>query len=553
MTNKVGLDDLVAAGATRDAIEALPRSVSFVPPGPNMTVVRQFEALLDELDSASEPAIVSRVLSRASELLIGGDTITIATAKEIALSKIDGVKCLIRPRAIVDAVFNSLRADSAPDDALATLLVPPDPWPDTVDGAVLLDDILDAITRYVVLPPGTAVLISAWVVFAHAIDAASIAPMLAITSPTKRCGKTTLLSVLAAMVPKALQASNMSAASVFRIVEKYRPTLLIDEADTFFNDNQELRGIINSGHTRKGACVVRVEGEDREPRTFSTWCAKAIAKIGDFPATIEDRSIVVSLRRRAKGERVAKVRLDRLDTMLEPIARRAARWARDNAAILSAYEPEMPAGLHDRAEDNLRILFAIAEQAGGDWPDRMRGAALELYTNTPDAAEHGGIQLLDDLRAIFVEEGEPDRLSTAVLTEKLVALENRPWSTWNRGKQISPYQISKLTRPFNVAPQQFKVGDIKMRGYLLEHLQDAFSRYLEPSPGVGGLKSGTPVPTNSDAPLRDTKSGTWPIAVPPEVPDLNGHKHLENNAGTGVPDLRPVAGPSATLRKRTVL
>src|SRR5262249_40888741 len=156
-------------------------------------------------------------------------------------------------------------------------------------------------------------------------------------------------------------------------------------------------------------------------------------------------------------------------------ARRAARWARDNMAILSVYEPEMPAGLHDRAEDNLRILFAIAEQAGGDWPERLRGASLELYANIPDAAEHGGIQLLDDVRAIFAEEGEPAGLATAVLIEKIVALENRPWGTWNKGKPISPYQISKLLRPFNVAPKQFKVGETKTRGYLLEHLQDAFS------------------------------------------------------------------------------
>jgi len=540
MMDKVGLDDLVAAGASRDDIEALPRSSSFVPPGPNTTIVRQFEALLSELHPGAEPTAVSRVLSRAADLLVGGDAITIATAKEIALSKIDGLKSLNRPRALVDAVFSTLRGDVRADDELAAMLVAPNPWPNIVSGAALLDEIHDAITRYVVLPTTTAALASVWVVFAHAIDAAGIAPILAITSPTKRCGKTTLLSVLAAMVPKALQVSNMSASSVFRIVDKYRPTLLIDEADTFLNDDTGLRGIINSGHTRRGAFVVRVEGEEREPKTFSTWCPKAIAKIGAFPSTIDDRSIIVSLRRRARGERVAKVRLDTLPDLLDPISRRASRWARDHMAILAAYEPQMPSGLNDRAEDNLRILFGIAELAGGDWPDRLREAALDLYANLPDAAEHGAIQLLYDMQAIFIEEGNPARLTTAMLAEKLVALEHRPWATWNKGRAISAHQIAKLLRDFGVRPQVMRVGNDTPRGYLLEHLQDAFDRYLDTETSLlGGSATATPQHTNGVADFSRTTNRNTICNVADSVAEKNGHNSAENNGRCVVAVPRP--------------
>ena len=538
MTNKTGLDDLVAGGATRDDIEALPRSTSFVPPGPNTTVVRQFEALLGELHPGAEPAAVSRLLSRAAELLIGGDAITVATAKEIALAKVGGSN-LIRPRALVDAVFSTLRGDVRADDEMAAMLVPTDPWPATVDGAALLDEIHDAITRHVVLPAPTAALASAWVVFAHAIEAAGIAPILAITSPTKRCGKTTLLSVLAAMVPKALQVSNMSASSVFRIVDKYNPTLLIDEADTFLNDNPELRGILNSGHTRRGAFVVRVEGEEREPKTFSTWCPKAIAKIGPFPSTLDDRSIIVSLRRRARGERVAKVRLDKLPDLLDPISRRASRWARDHMAVLAAYEPQMPSGLHDRAEDNLRILFAISELAGGDWPDRLRAAALNLYTNMPADADQGAIELLKDLRGVFLEEGA-DRLSTDVLTERLVALEHRPWATRNKGRAISAWQIAKLLRDFGVQPQVVRVGDKTPRGYLLEHLQDAFDRYLDAGASLlGGSQPATPQHVNNDVDFSSTPNRNTFRNVAESVAEKNGHNLAENNARCGVAGSRP--------------
>jgi hypothetical protein len=74
-------------------------------------------------------------------------------------------------------------------------------------------------------------------------------------------------------------------AAIFRVVEMTKPTLLMDEADTFFHDNDELRGILNAGH-RKGGCVLRCEGDDLEPRMFSTWAPAAIAAIGELPDTL---------------------------------------------------------------------------------------------------------------------------------------------------------------------------------------------------------------------------------------------------------------------------
>jgi hypothetical protein len=129
---------------------------------------------------------------------------------------------------------------------------------------------------YVMLPDTSAVAVALWCIHAHAFEASYISPRLAITSPEKRCGKTTLLRVMQALVPKPLSASNITAAALFRTVEAVRPSLLIDEADSFLDENEELRGIINSGHARDGQ-VIRLVGEDHEPRAFSTWCPTAIA------------------------------------------------------------------------------------------------------------------------------------------------------------------------------------------------------------------------------------------------------------------------------------
>ena len=205
-----------------------------------------------------------------------------------------------------------LRYRPQDDDARAAgralSLASPEPWPDPMDGAALIGAIVETINRYVALSPAAAIAGALWCVHAHAFEAFYISPRLAIVSPEKRCGKSTLLRVMQPMLPRALSAANITVAAMFRAVEAGRPTLLIDEADSFLKDNEELRGIINSGHARDGQ-VVRLVGDDHEPRVFSTWCPVAIAAIGGLPGTIEDRSVIIQMRRRRPDERVARFRV----------------------------------------------------------------------------------------------------------------------------------------------------------------------------------------------------------------------------------------------------
>ena len=176
-------------------------------------------------------------------------------------------------------------------DAQGAVLFPDiEPWAEPVDGGALLTDLVGTVKCYVIVPEHGARAIALWVVFTHCIDAVGIAPILAITSPEKRCGKSTVLALLKSLVLRRLPCSNISGSSLFRAVDAWAPTLLIDEADTFLRDNEELRGILNSGHTRELAFVIRTVGDDHEPRKFSTWGAKAIALIGGLKDTLADRS-----------------------------------------------------------------------------------------------------------------------------------------------------------------------------------------------------------------------------------------------------------------------
>jgi putative DNA primase/helicase len=169
--------------------------------------------------------------------------------------------------------------------------------------------VIAAIRRYVVMSDDSYVIAALWAMHTHCFDFFQVTPRLAITSPEKGCGKTTLLDVLRELTARPLPSANATVSAIFRIIEVARPTLLIDEADTFIKENDELRGILNSGH-RKGGAVLRTVDDNHEPRQFATFAPTAIAMIGRLPDTLADRSIDIRLRRRKHDERAESFRSD---------------------------------------------------------------------------------------------------------------------------------------------------------------------------------------------------------------------------------------------------
>ena len=364
-----------------------------------------------------------------------------------------------------------------PGAGRALSLPVPEPWPELVDGAEILNAAECAIADHVKLSREAAVAVALWCVHAHALDAAYFSPRLAITSPEKRCGKTTLLRLIEALTPKPLAAANITAAALFRTIELARPTFLIDEADTYLIDNEELRGIINSGHVRGGQ-VIRLVGDDHDPRVFSTFCPTAIAAIGAIPGTIDDRSISVLMSRKKKDEAVARFRADRSGGVHD-LNRKAARWVADNLDSLRELDPPVPAELHDRAADNWRPLLAIADLAGGDWPARARRAALKLSGADAGEGDTTSTLLLEDIRMLF-RERDVDRLKSEGVTTALSTMLDRPWPTFDRGRPISPAGIARLLKPYGITPGTIRIGEETARGYLRSAFEDAFSRYLPP-------------------------------------------------------------------------
>ena len=395
----------------------------------------------------------------------------------------------------------AMAADGPPKPAKETrLVVPPNPdaWNTSVAGDQLLDEILAVVRRHVVLAEHAAHATALWVVHSYVFDRFHYSPRLLVSSPDKRCGKSLLLRFVAALAARPLLCESISPAALYRTVEKYQPTLILDEADTFLagrNINEDLRGILNAGF-ESGGCVLRCVGDESEPTPFRVFGPLALGMIGKPPGTVEDRSVLISMRRKVPGETVEKVPPGRsVREWLEDTRRRIVRWAADHADALAAAVPHVPPQLDDRSADCWYSLLAIADAARGTWPERARRAAIEMAKGR-DGVDSIALMLLADLRVIF-HEHRVDRLQTQFLLQSLVRMEERPWPDYRNGKAIDARQLAKQLEPFGVRPDKWNGNGGTERGYRAADLVDTWSRYLsERNTDVGHAM---PPPARSDA------------------------------------------------------
>ena len=388
------------------------------------------------------------------------------------------------PRSELDALVKRERGEKRGDDKAGRKLTLRDiePWDEEVDGATLLDEIATTYRRYVVMSKYDADAATLWTIHSHAIDAAHFTARLFITSPDKRCGKSRLLQIIGRVVRRPVRTSNVSVASFFRIIEAIQPTLLVDEADSFTKDNDELRGVINGGYERGNPILRTVPvGDTFEVREFPTWAAVVIAGIGKLASTIEDRSIILRLERKRRDEDVLRLRMDRTPD-LDGLARMAARWASDNLPALRDADPDMPSALNDRAADIWRALIAIADVVGGDWSQRARHAAVAISGDHASDDQSSAVQLLSDLRD-FTNEQSGHGFRTEDILCRLHALDDRPWPYWGRSRRpINAKQLSDILRPYRVRPGTIRFREQPAKGYKRSDLESAFSRYLPPAP-----------------------------------------------------------------------
>jgi len=452
--------------------------------------------------------------------------------------------------------------------------------------SALLDDLAALLPRFVVLPKHAAETLALWIIHTWCFKFRDVSTYLGVESPVKRCGKTTLLSVLGKLVNRPVVASNISPSAFFRVIEEMQPTLLIDEADTLLQGHDELRGILNAGYHKPNAYVIRVSNEPASRKvgttstssqisdaaeeeipmgttwksslpsssgpstlnskpstlaTYSAWCPKVIAAIGHLPETLADRCILIRMQRKRGDEQCERLRnldsadspvgtlstaspsfvssiLDQASGIQQPesqpatfnlqpatpairpsshtLRHRCAQFALDHQHAIANARPEIPEALNDRAADIWEPLLAIADIAGGSWPEKARAAAVALTTGAQENSP--STTLLFDIGILFVLL-EKERLFTSQIVDGLnqSRFATRPWREARKGKPVTEIWLAQQLRPFGVRPKNLRIDGDQGKGYDVTDLRETFGRYI-PQSELDNFKAELSPPETSD-------------------------------------------------------
>ena len=302
-----------------------------------------------------------------------------------------------------------------------------------IRGDVLLADVHAFLGRFVAYPSDNEhVAHVLWIMHTHLMDAWESTPRIAFLSPEPGSGKTRALEVSELLVMNPVEAVNVTPAYLFRKVgsDQGRPTVLYEEIDTVFGpkakDNEEIRGLLNAGHRRgavAGRCVVK--GKLVETEEIPAYCAVALAGLGGLPDTLLSRAVVIRMRRRSPDETVEPYRRRVYEAEGHALRERLSLWATLILKRVTGVWPDMPDGIKDRDADVWEPLLAVADAAGGEWPDRARVAAVTLVALAKESTLSFGIKLLSDLRHVF---GDADAQATESILKALHGLDESPWA-----------------------------------------------------------------------------------------------------------------------------
>ncbi len=375
-----------------------------------------------------------------------------------------------------DSIEKALLANKS---ALLRELAAPDR---STGGANLVGEVEQFIRRFVVLPEDAYLPVAIWIISTHAAQHFDCFPYIALLSPAKRCGKTRLLEVLETMVNHPWRGTAPTPAALYRMMIE-APTLLLDEVEAFNSKNKSesahaILAILNAGH-RKGATIPRCDGPKHELKHFAVYGPKAFAAIGRLPDTLTDRSIVIAMQRRTRGQKVERFLTARAAAEAKPLRDDAGTFAAAyQNAIGQAYRHLLDTDLEflgDRDADLWIPLFATCSVSAPDRVTELRGCAVKLSAAKAedDAGDSLALQLLADIKAVWPED--QDRCDTANLLERLKVLEESQWAEYG----LSPRRLAKMLRPFGVEVRSIRIGDRTVRGYEYGSLKSAFSRYLE--------------------------------------------------------------------------
>lgn len=350
----------------------------------------------------------------------------------------------------------------------------------SVDRDMLMSELIDVIKRYVVISDSAALAVALWVIQTWAYEAFTRCPLLLINAPDRECGKTQLLKVVGMLVRRPLETANITLASLFRLISKYHPTLLIDEADTFMAGKSELAGVVNKGYEKVGGVVLRVEprGTELVECAYQVYGPKAMAGIKlerHLPGPTISRGIQIRLERKEKADKIERLRLAD-PRVFKSLYSRVNRFVEEYRETLANGWDDMPEQLSDREQDNWESLLAIAHCLGPDWYNKARGAAVEICARTAPP-KSSGHQLLEDIREILSDWKEVS-ITSAELLEQLCTSRDMDWDRYNFGQPLTHRQLTRELSSYGIKTQTIRKGQRTPKGYYVRQFDKVFKLYL---------------------------------------------------------------------------
>lgn len=337
----------------------------------------------------------------------------------------------------------------------------------------IIDQLETFLNRFVAFPdPAQTTICAVWALHTFAFENAYATPYLYINSAEPQCGKTRLIETLMTVARNPDMAANLTASSLFRALEDTaaKPTLFVDEVDTIFvgKANEELRSVLNSGYKYNGKVRRTMPGksEDSDVVSFSTFCPKVLAGIdnGQIPPTIADRCVPIILKRKRKDQDVERFLPRKVEPQAEVIKTRALEWVLANMDGIVAWDVPFIDELSDRQFEIIEPLMQIAMQAGKEYANRLRAAAIKLFTTGAAKPLTQGQKVLTAARDIMNSGDMPaDKVQSATLAEAL---------------NVSPKQIGAWLAKYDITPNTLTFGGVRAKGYWRTQFEDAWERYI---------------------------------------------------------------------------
>ena len=215
-----------------------------------------------------------------------------------------------------------------------------------------------------------------------------------------------------------------------------------------------------------------------------------------------------------------------------------ARFVKDNEQLIREADPVVPEGLTDRQKDGWRPLLALADAAGGRWPELARSVAVAIHDCEEGDEPSLDVLLIGDIYEIF-QEFNWERCSTVELLRRLNELDDRPWGGWSDGKGLNGRSLANRLRPYGIRPGARRLpGEKPFKGYEKDQFTEAYERYCRGGkttlPSKGGSSSGYTV-TNVGNPPKTTDATGNIIGYKPATSSVTAASDVAD-AGNGVTD-----------------